>query len=81
MNAKNFKKISEDHEVEEKIFRAGTAIYTSCAAYDVISDATIGESLGATEEFGDFIRTLLKAGEGKNFIARENALKRLVGRK
>lgn len=81
MNAQNFKKISEDHEVEEKIFRAGASLYTSCAAYDVISDATLGESLGATEEFGVFVRSLIKAGEGKNFIARKKALKRLVGRK
>ena len=81
MNSQNFKKISEDHEVEEKIFRAGVQLHCSCVAYDVVSDAAIHESLGATEEFYSFIRTLLKAGEGKNFIARENALKRLVGRK
>lgn len=81
MNAHDCKKkISDDHEVEEKIFRAGVDLYTSCSAYDVITDATLGESLGATEEFGAFVRALIKAGEGKNFIAREKALRRLAGK-
>lgn len=81
MNAQNYKKNFDDHEVEEKIFRDGSQLFCSCVAYDVVSEASIGESLGATEEFQTFIHALIKAGEGKNFIARENALKRLVGRK
>lgn len=78
MNADEFKKkISADREIEEKIFRAGSQLYCSCVAYDIISDATTHESLGATDEFLDFIAALIKAGDGKNFIARDKALRRL----
>lgn len=81
MNANEFKKkISDDHEAEEKIFRAGSQLYCSCVAYDVVSESALKESLGASHEFCDFIRELLKAGEGKNFIAREKALRRLIGK-
>lgn len=82
MNADEFKKkISADRDVEEKIFRAGSQLFCSCLAYDVVSDAAIGESLGATEEFHAFIRALIKAGDGKNFIARDRALRRLTSKK
>lgn len=82
MNADKFKKkISADREVEEKIFRAGSQLFCSCVAYDVVSNASIGESLGATEEFHEFIRELIKSGEGKNFIARDKALRRLIPKK
>lgn len=74
------KKFYDDHEVEEKIFRAGSQLFCSCVAYDVVSDASIGESLGATEEFHAFIRALIKAGDGKNFIARDRALRRLTSK-
>lgn len=78
MNANEFKKkTSSDREVEEKIFKAGSQLYCSCVAYDVVSEATMHESLCATEEFLDFITALIKAGDGKNFIARESALRRL----
>lgn len=79
MNADEFKKkISADREIEEKIFSAGSQLYCSCVAYDVVSEATIHESLGATDEFLDFITALINAGEGKNFIARDKALRRLA---
>ena len=79
MNTNEFKKkISYDHEVEEKIFRAGSQLYCSCVAYDVVSSAVTKEDLGATEEFFDFINEVIKACEGKNFIARDKALHRLT---
>lgn len=82
MNEDQFKKkVCADHEVEEKIFRAGSQLFCSCVAYDVTCDASIGESLGATEEFHTFIRALIKAGDGKNFIARDRALRRLTYKK
>lgn len=73
---KNF----SDHDVEEKIFRAGSQLYCSCVAYDVISDATLQESLGSSEEFHAFILELIKAGERKKFIARDRALHRLISK-
>lgn len=82
MNGDQFKKkFSDDHEVEEKIFRAGSQLYCSCVAYDVVSEATMHESLGATEEYQTFIRALIKAGDEKNFIARDRALRRLTSKK
>lgn len=81
MNVDKFKKkVSEDHEVEEKIFRAGSQLFCSCVAYDVVSDASIGESLGSTAEFRNFILALIKAGDEKNFIARDRALRRLTSK-
>lgn len=82
MNDYQFKKkVSADHEVEEKIFRAGSGLFCSCVAYDVVSDASIGESLGSAEEFHTFILALIKAGDEKNFIARDRALRRLTSKK
>lgn len=79
MNDYQFKKkVSADHEAEEKIFRAGSQLYCSCVAYDVVAEATMDESLGATEEFQTFIHEVIKACEEKNFIARDKALKRLL---
>lgn len=79
MNDHDFRKISNAHEVEEKIFRDGSQLYCSCVAYDVVSEGTLHESLGASQEFRDFIRALIEAGRSKNFIAREKALHRLAG--
>ena len=80
MSVTSSRKISMNQQVEEKIFRAGVQLHCSCVAYDVVSDAAIHESLGASEEFADFIRTLIEAGKNKNFLARERALKRLIGK-
>jgi hypothetical protein len=82
MNGNDYKKkASKALEIEEKIFRAGSQLYCSCVAYDVVSEATIHESLGATDEFLDFITLLIKASDEKHFIARDTALLRLIPKK